>query len=798
MGLATAIALLSVAASLVTATGAYGAAAEVVVVLDGPPLARAVGQSRALTATARGERLSLRAPFERGYLDRLDARQTTLANRITRTIPGARIRWRYGVVLNGLAVALPERQIVRLRRLPGVAAVQAGSRYRARLDRSPGLIGAPLLWGPSLSTAGQGVKIAILDDGVDQRHPFFNRPGYVMPPGFPKGKTAFTTAKVIVARAFPPPSPSYRHAATPFDPLDSGHATHVAGIAAGNAGATGGGRTGLSGVAPAAYLGNYKVLTIPTAAGVGLDGNSPEIAAAIEAAVRDGMDVINLSLGEPEINPARDLVVQAIEGATRAGTVVVVSAGNDFGDFGRGSIGSPGSAPSAITVAATTKAGAVAEFSSSGPTPVSLGMKPDISAPGVAIMSSVPESDGSWAELSGTSMSSPHVAGAAALLLQRNPEWTPAQVKSALVQTAEPIARVAPPRQGGGVVRLERAVSPLLFASPTGVSLGSMRVGTSATASVTLTDAGGGGGAWAVSVDAREGTPITAPATVDVPGVLELAADGKTAGESSGYVVLTRAQDVRRIPYWLLAATPRLGPPAATLQRTGMYSGTTRGRPARVNGYRYPADPSGAGITTRLAGPELVYRVRIAKPVANFGVAILSQAAGARIEPRIVSAGDENRLAGYTALPFNLNPYLAGFSEPRRAAGVVLPAPGLYDVVFDSVSRARAGRFRFRFWIDDSRPPTIRVLGRRGGNLVVLVRDGGSGVDPQSLYATVDGVEVAGRPLGEQLLVPLQSLSRGRHRLVVRASDFQETRNMEDVPRILPNTRELRTTFVVR
>jgi hypothetical protein len=62
----------------------------------------------------------------------------------------------------------------------------------------------------------------------------------------------------------------------------------------------------------------------------------------------------------------------------------------------------------------------------------------------------------------------------------------------------------------------------------------------------------------------------------------------------------------------------------------------------------------------------------------------------------------------------------------------------------------------------------------------------------------VDGVEVAGRPLGEQLLVPLQSLSRGRHRLVVRASDFQETRNMEDVPRILPNTRELRTTFVVR
>ena len=83
---------------------------------------------------------------------------------------------------------------------------------------------------------------------------------------------------------------------------------------------------------------------------VGLDGNSPEIAAAIEAAVQDGMDVINLSIGEPEIPPSRDLVVRAIDGAAAAGVVSTVSAGNDFEAFGRGSVSSPGSAASAITV----------------------------------------------------------------------------------------------------------------------------------------------------------------------------------------------------------------------------------------------------------------------------------------------------------------------------------------------------------------------------------------------------------------------------------------------------------------
>ncbi len=90
-----------------------------------------------------------------------------------------------------------------------------------------------------------------------------------------------------------------------------------------------------SGVAPRAYIGNYKALSVPTDANVGLDGNAPEIVAAIEAAVSDGMDVINLSLGEPEVEPSRDIVARALDAAAAAGVVPVVAAGNDFEDVRR-------------------------------------------------------------------------------------------------------------------------------------------------------------------------------------------------------------------------------------------------------------------------------------------------------------------------------------------------------------------------------------------------------------------------------------------------------------------------------
>ena len=226
--------------------------------------------------------------------------------------------------------------------------------YRALRSSSPGFIGAPALWGQTLSSAGNGVKIGIIDDGLDKTHPYFSARGYRMPRGFPKGQKSLTSAKVIVARAFAPRTPKWKYSKRAFDPLNSDHATHVAGIAAGNHRTQAQGRR-ISGVAPKAYLGNYKVLTVPS--GFGLNGNSAEIVAGIEAAVRDGMDVINLSLGEVEIDPSRDIVAAALDGAAAAGVVPVVAAGNNFEELGAGSVTSPGSSDRAITVAAESEEG---------------------------------------------------------------------------------------------------------------------------------------------------------------------------------------------------------------------------------------------------------------------------------------------------------------------------------------------------------------------------------------------------------------------------------------------------------
>src|SRR4029079_14886650 len=164
-----------------------------------------------------------------------------------------------------------------------------------------------------------------------------------------------------------------------------------------------GGGSRISGVAPKAYLGNYKALTVPTK-DYGLDGNSPEIAKAIDQAVADGMNVINLSIGEPEVEPRRDIVVKALDNAAAAGVVPVVAAGNDFQTTGLGSVGSPANTPAAITAAASTlgaKPDVIAPFSSAGPTPVSLLTKPDVTAPGVGVVSSLPPN--AFGPLDGTS-----------------------------------------------------------------------------------------------------------------------------------------------------------------------------------------------------------------------------------------------------------------------------------------------------------------------------------------------------------------------------------------------------------
>ena len=787
---------------------------EVVVRLQAPPLARAIATSKVLTAAVKARRLDLDSPTSRAYLAELARLQSRVARQISAISPSAEVVRRFRIVVDGLEVVAPAADLARLSRIPGVAAVERSGAYGPTLEASPQAIGAPDLWGlPSLSSAGNGMKIGIIDMGIDPKLPYFDPAGYAYPPGYPKGDRSWTSPKVIVARGFSPPDVTRQYARAPYDPFNSDHGDHVAGIAAGNYGTPAIDGRVLSGIAPKAYLGNYKVFAADTPE-FGLVENSSEVVAAIEAAVRDGMDVINLSLGEYEVNPARNLVDAAIDAAADAGVVPVSAAGNSFEELGRGSVGSPASAAKGIAVAAVTNGARLAPWSSQGPTPVSLRLKPDVSAPGVGILSVVPDREGTWASFSGTSMASPHVAGGAALLLERHPDWTVAEVKSALVLTGRPVisdqgASEAPTNaQGGGLINLPAANDPLVFASPSSLSFGLVRAGTSKTLHVDVTDAGGGAGSWNVAVQvlgAAGGVSVTAPATITVPGRLdvELRASGSSAeADVTGFVVLRRGSVTRRLPFWTRIERPQLGAPVRTLTRAGRYSGNTSHGQARVSSYRYPDDPRGVGLSNDLPGPEQVFRVRIGSPVANFGVRVVSQGKGVVVSPRIVTAGDENRLTGVPALPFDINPYRDSYGTVREVSAALVPSRGLYDVVFDTRSRTVAGRFSFRLWLNDTTPPRSRVRtpsAPKNGSLIVSVVDGGSGVDPRSLAAFVDGRRLTTTfSSGKARVLLSGQFARGRHTLVFQASDYQELKNSESTAGHLPNTSVLRTSFAVR
>ena len=251
---------------------------------------------------------------------------------------------------------LPVRHLPRLHALGSVARVYPSVRHYLKTNRSPSIIGATAFTA-STGATGAGVKVGVVDDGIDQTNPSFNASGFTYPAGFPKGQSAYTTPKVIVARSFLAAGATAR-SRLPVDPQASFHGTHVAGIAAGRAGiGSPGGRdhpptTGLSGVAPNAWIGNYRVFNVPTPAGnISTTGQT---VAAFEQAVKDGMDVINYSGGSPAIDPRTDAMIETVANVTRAGVVVVASAGNDRDDFGFGSTGSPSTAPEAIGVAATS------------------------------------------------------------------------------------------------------------------------------------------------------------------------------------------------------------------------------------------------------------------------------------------------------------------------------------------------------------------------------------------------------------------------------------------------------------
>ncbi|MGW3661384.1 S8 family serine peptidase [Streptomyces sp. NPDC005151] len=309
---------------------------------------------------------------------------------------------------------------------------------KVTLDQSVPQIGAPEAWAAGYD--GTGTKVAILDTGIDPNHPD-------------------VAGRVKKAQNFTDDPDAVDH---------HGHGTHVASTIAGSGAASGG---KYKGVAPGADLYIGKVLN---SAG---EGPQSGVIAGMEWAVAQGADVVSMSLGSPAPSDGTDPISQAVNQLTESsGSLFVIAAGNT--GPGKGTVGSPGAAEDALTVGAVDKQDQLAGFSSRGPLRDTFAVKPEITAPGVGIVAARAAGtsmgtpvDGSYTSASGTSMATPHVSGAAAILVQRHPDWTADRLKQVLVGTAKQGAYTAY-QQGGGRVDVPKAIDATLYSSPAVVSMG--------------------------------------------------------------------------------------------------------------------------------------------------------------------------------------------------------------------------------------------------------------------------------------------------------------------------------------
>ena len=350
-------------------------------------------------------------------------------------------------LVNSLVVAAKPEDLAKIAAMPGVKKVHPDRELALHLATSVPLIGADLVWNKTDANnqplRGTGIRIGVIDSGIDYTHPDL-------------GGCFGEGCKVAGGYDFYDNDP---------DPIDTdSHGTHVAGIIAANG--------TLKGVAPEAILYAYRVCTrlCPTS----------YIVQALDRAAdpdqnpitQDALDVVNLSLGGP--GNMEDLGTIAANKAAQAGIVVVVSAGNS-GNVPN-AIGTPGNAELAITVAATNNNDKITNFSSRGPSVSDIAFKPDLAAPGDFIRSTMPKKE--YGYNSGTSMSAPHVAGAAALLKQQQKSRTPAQIKSLLVNTAKDL-KVPITAQGRGRLDVLAAANARLTFNPQSISFGKMDSSTS-------------------------------------------------------------------------------------------------------------------------------------------------------------------------------------------------------------------------------------------------------------------------------------------------------------------------------
>lgn len=323
----------------------------------------------------------------------------------------------------------------------GVEKVWLDGPVRAVLDESAPQVGAPQAWEAGLT--GEGVTVAVLDSGVDEDHPDLS---------------------VRKAEDFTETG----------DPRDYfGHGTHVASIATGDGAASG---DRYKGVAPDAELLVGKVLDD------GGWGMESWVLAGMEWATSQGAKVVNLSLGTCATDGS-DPLSQAVDSLTEStGALFVVAAGNHPNDpfcFHDDRVSAPAAADRALAVGSVSKSDELSDFSNTGPRVGDSAVKPNLTAPGEGIVAARAADtalgevvDEHYVRLSGTSMAAPHVAGAAALLAQRHPDWTADQLAAALTASAAPLPGLSVFQQGGGRLDIGRAIEQEITTSPAALSLG--------------------------------------------------------------------------------------------------------------------------------------------------------------------------------------------------------------------------------------------------------------------------------------------------------------------------------------
>ena len=302
----------------------------------------------------------------------------------------------------------------------GISKIWLDGKVHADLSQSTAQIGAPAAWAAGLD--GSGVKVAVLDTGVDFNHPDL-------------------AGRVSTSQSFVP-GESVQDG--------NGHGTHTASTVAGSGAASGGLEKG---VAPKADLIIGKVL--------GDDGTGDDswIIAGMQWASAQGARVVSMSLGGDQPSDGTDPLSTAVDALTaQNGTLFVIAAGNAGAE---GAISAPGAADAALTVAAVDSSDTLAYFSSMGPRFGDYSLKPDIAAPGVDILAAKAggtAATGYYTTMSGTSMATPHVAGAAVLLAEEHPGWKAADLKAALMSSSKELGGYTPYQVGAGRVDLAAGI----------------------------------------------------------------------------------------------------------------------------------------------------------------------------------------------------------------------------------------------------------------------------------------------------------------------------------------------------